>query len=297
MYLQRERVTHLGQWPPHRPRGAARRGRAAAQPVQQLSEHAFDPLPLTFEPLPLQVGQVMIELVGQRSQRPALGAADHDLADQVAGQLGRHLAHLDSRQTHDWLPCIIRNGQLSGDPGLQCLQQRGLSRRQRDRIPATERLVDLLCDLVCLHSVGRADLAHRDLHGGRNRLFQRTCLVTAAQQSSQLLITGVGQLPDQPPHQVIDDKHTSSLPRCGALDASPPHASVASHPEPLGGRLRRGRTSQRTDAQARAAHGTSPPERPHLADGHSLVTPRSRTRFAETPRYFRSARARFSETA
>jgi hypothetical protein len=85
-----------------------------------------------------------------------------------------------------------------------------------DRLPAAERLVDLLSSAVGLLPAREADFAHRDLHGSRDRLFQRALLVTAAQPGDQLLITGIGQPGDQPPHQVINDKHISGLPASGA---------------------------------------------------------------------------------
>jgi hypothetical protein len=155
----------------------------------------------------------MIELVGQRSQRPGLGAADLDLANQVSGQLSRHVADRYARQAPSWLPRIVHNPQLPGDPGLQRLQQCGLSRRQRDWLAAAERLVDLLGGLLRLHWVGEADLGHGGLHGSRDRRLQRACLVAAAHQRGQLLITGVGQSADQPPQQVINNKHPAVPPR------------------------------------------------------------------------------------
>ena len=54
----------------------------------------------------------MIELVGQRSQRPALGAADRDLPYQVTGQPVRHLADRHPQQAAAGLPAIIQNRQL-----------------------------------------------------------------------------------------------------------------------------------------------------------------------------------------
>ena len=100
VYLERERVTDVRQWLPWRPDDAAGQGQPVPQQAQNLGEH-------TFEPLALQVGQVMIQLVGQRSQRPRLGSSDLDLADQVTGQLGRHGADRYPQEAHSWLPRLI----------------------------------------------------------------------------------------------------------------------------------------------------------------------------------------------
>ena len=123
----------------------------------------------------------MVELVGQRIQRSAPGTANLDLADQVTGQCGSHVADRYPQEARSCLPRIIRGRQLSGDPGLQRLQQCGLSRRQHDRLPPAERLVDLFGGPLRLHRAGGSDLGHRGLYSLRHRRFQRACLLTAAQ--------------------------------------------------------------------------------------------------------------------
>ena len=203
VHFQRERVTHLGQWPPHRPGGAARRGQRVPHLTQQ------------------QVGPVMIQLISQISQRPATRPADLDLADQVTGQRGRQVADRQPRHVHNRLPAIIPGRQLGADLGLQALQHGGCSRRQRDRIPAPERLIDLFCGPFGLVPAGGTGLIYRGLYGGRDRPFQGAGLVTAAHECIQPLITGVGQPLDKPPHQVINDKHTSSLPPPRPAGTSP----------------------------------------------------------------------------
>jgi hypothetical protein len=45
-----------------------------------------------FEPLALQVGRVMVQLVSQRRQRPTARSTEHDLSHQVASERLRHHA-------------------------------------------------------------------------------------------------------------------------------------------------------------------------------------------------------------
>ncbi len=66
-----------------RRRGHGPGGIQPGQPVQDVAEHAF-------QPLALQMGHVVVELGSQREQRPAPGAAGKDLAQQPAGQRARH---------------------------------------------------------------------------------------------------------------------------------------------------------------------------------------------------------------
>jgi hypothetical protein len=48
--------------------------------VDKWAKHAF-------ESLALKVGDVVVQLVSQRFQRPTAGPADHDFPQQVTGQL------------------------------------------------------------------------------------------------------------------------------------------------------------------------------------------------------------------
>ena len=86
MHLQCERVSHLSQWPPRCCRTGTRPDQRRPDLFGQPGEHAFDPLSLHFDPPYLQVGQVMVELIGQRRQRAAARSAEHDLPHQVTGR-------------------------------------------------------------------------------------------------------------------------------------------------------------------------------------------------------------------
>jgi hypothetical protein len=79
-------------------------------------------------PLSLQVGQVMVKLVGQRRQRTAARSAAHDFPHKVVGQLLRQYGARHSRnfvRPSDGSPVgIIQRGQLSRHPRLQHFQHR-----------------------------------------------------------------------------------------------------------------------------------------------------------------------------
>ena len=82
------------------------------------------------------VGLVMIELVGQRRQRPAARSPEHDLAHKVIGQLLRQHGAWHSQDIRRRLPCagqpgVIQHSQLSRYSRLQPFQQRRRSSRQR----------------------------------------------------------------------------------------------------------------------------------------------------------------------
>ena len=107
---------------PGRASRVGRRCRRGDAEGNQPCEHVFDPLSL-------QVGQVMVELVGQRRQRPAARSAEHDLPHQVAGQLLRQHGAWHSQNLRRRLPGaspagIIQHGQLSRYPRLQHFQHR-----------------------------------------------------------------------------------------------------------------------------------------------------------------------------
>ncbi len=76
MHLQGERVGHLLQRPPRHPYAAVRPGQRVPDLSGQPGEHSPD----------LQARQLMVELAGQRRQRPAARSADDDLPHQVTGQ-------------------------------------------------------------------------------------------------------------------------------------------------------------------------------------------------------------------
>ena len=76
VHLQHERVGHLRQRPPRHRYVAVRPGQRVPDLPGQPGEHSLD----------LQARQLMVELVGQRRQRPAARSADDDLPHQVTGQ-------------------------------------------------------------------------------------------------------------------------------------------------------------------------------------------------------------------
>ena len=70
----------------------------------------------------------MVELIGQRCQRPAGRSADDDLPHQVTGQPVRQNSARYSQDIGRGLPGagqlgIIEHRQLSGDPRFQAFQQ------------------------------------------------------------------------------------------------------------------------------------------------------------------------------
>ena len=79
VHLQDERVGHLLQRP-------SRHRYAAVRPGQRVPDLAGQPGEHSLDPLSLQARQLMVELVGQRRQRPAARSADDDLPHQVTGQ-------------------------------------------------------------------------------------------------------------------------------------------------------------------------------------------------------------------
>ena len=158
----------------------------------------------------------MVELVRQRRQRPAPGPADHDLPHQVTGQrLGQHPAR-HPQQLHRRLPGtgdvrVIQDSQPGGDPRLQRLQQRRLP-SQRHLRRAAEHLTDHHHQLLSLLARW-GQLRGGGLNGGLNGRPQRPLLISAQHPCDQLLTAGIGDQPDQPRQQIIDDKdHVSSLP-------------------------------------------------------------------------------------
>jgi hypothetical protein len=122
VHLQGKRVTHLSQRPPGNRYGTAWPG----QHVPDLAGQAVD---LVLDPLALQMGLILVQLIGQRRQRPATRSAKHNLTDQMTGQ---PVCQHTGRQPQDirrGLPGagqarIIEDSQLPRDPRPQRLQQR-----------------------------------------------------------------------------------------------------------------------------------------------------------------------------
>ena len=79
VHLQHEWVGHLGQRLSGRHCVASRLGQRVPDLPGQPGEHSFDSLSL-------QVRQLVVELVGQRRQRPAARSADDYFLYQVTGQ-------------------------------------------------------------------------------------------------------------------------------------------------------------------------------------------------------------------
>jgi hypothetical protein len=132
----------------------------------------------------LQVGQVMIELAGQRRQRPAARSAEHDLAHQVTGQLLRqhgawHSQHICRRLLGASQAGIIQGSQLSGYPCLQPFQQRHRPGQPGVWHGLTEDFADHHGELPDLLTAGWAHLIGGGLDRGGGRLPQRPLLITA----------------------------------------------------------------------------------------------------------------------
>jgi hypothetical protein len=162
----------------------------------------------------------VVELVRERRQRPAPGAADRDLVGKATGQrLGQHPAR-HPQQFHRRLPGaghvrVIQHRQPVGDPRLECLQQRPLPSQCHLR-RAAEDFTNRHSQLFSLH-IRWGQLRRRGLNSGHRRLAQCTLLITAQYQGDQLLTASIGDQPDQPRQQIIYDKHASILPAGGLL--------------------------------------------------------------------------------
>ena len=140
----------------------------------------------------------MVQLIRQRRERTAPGPADHDLPDQVACQRARQHSAWYPQQPGRQLPRtgdvrVIQDGQLSGDPRLQRLQQRRLPGHRRVRCRVAEDLTDRPRQLLSLVTVRGGQLLGSPLGGGRSSLPQRTLLITAQQQRSEFLADGIGE--------------------------------------------------------------------------------------------------------
>ncbi len=91
-----------------------------------MSDHAF-------KPLALQMSHVVVQLGGQRLQRPTTRSADHDLPHEIFGQpIGKRRSREPQdfcrRPAHAGQAGVIQNSYLSGDARLQRLQYRRVPR-------------------------------------------------------------------------------------------------------------------------------------------------------------------------
>ena len=160
----------------------------------------------------------MVELVGQRRQRPAAGSADDDLPHQVIGKPVRQDSARHAQDIGRGLPGasqlgVIEHSQLPGYPRLQAFQQHHGPGQRRIRHRMTEDLVDHHRDLPGLLAARQAHLLGGSPDGGVGRLPQRPLLLAAEYQLGQLLAASTGKLPDEPsPERVSNEHHTSSLP-------------------------------------------------------------------------------------
>ena len=118
------------------------------------------------------------------------------MTEQAVGHhRGRHLQHV-----RRGLPCagharIIEDGQLAGDPRLQCLQQRCLHRQSvRNRL--AEDLAEHHRQLIGLLTTMRPQLVCGELDSGRGGLPQRPLLIAAEDQRGQLLAARIREQPN-----------------------------------------------------------------------------------------------------
>ena len=228
VHLQGERVGHLLQRPPRHRYAAVRPGQRVPDLSGQPGEHSLDPLSL-------QARQLMVELVGQRRQRPAARSADDDLPHQVTGQpvrqdSARHSQDIGRGLPGAGQPGIIEHSQLSGYPRLQAFQQHHRPGQRRIWHRITEDLADHHRDLPGLLATRWAHLLGGGPDCGVGRPPQRTLLLTAEYQLGQLLAASVGKLPDEPPPKsVSNEHHASSLPATVQLSGIPASAVVTGH--------------------------------------------------------------------
>jgi hypothetical protein len=171
----------------------------------------------------------MVQLVGQRRQRPAAGRAEHDFPHQVTGQLlrqhaARRAQHVGRRLPRSREAHIIQNSQLLCYPRLKYLQQRRLPGQRRIRHRLAEHLAYHRRQLTDLSTACTGQLVSCELDSGRGRLAKGPLLLTAEHYRGQFLTTGIGEQADQPRSKVIrDEHHASSLSRHGH-----PHHSARS---------------------------------------------------------------------
>jgi hypothetical protein len=183
---------------------------------------------LTLDPLALPAGQLMVELVRQRCQRPAMRPADYDLADQMTGQLirqhgTRHAQYARWRLAGPGEAGVIEHRQLLDDVGLQPLQQHFRPGPGGYGLRVAEDLADYHRGLPGLLTTRRAELGSGGLDGGGCGLPQRTVLLTAEDQLGQLLTARISDLLDQPgPESINYENHVSSLPA-----TAPPGTDIA----------------------------------------------------------------------
>jgi hypothetical protein len=143
----------------------------------------------------------MVELVGQRRQRPAASSADNDLPHQVTGQPIRQDTAWYSQDIGRGLPgtgqlSIIQHSQLPGYPRLQTLHQHHRPGPRHICHRITEDLADHHRQLPGLLATRRAQLLGRGPHGDVGRLPQRTLMLTAKHQLGQFPAASVGKLLD-----------------------------------------------------------------------------------------------------
>ena len=193
MNLQRERVRHLTQRPSRRS-VAVRLHQHVLGLIEEPGEHAFDTLSL-------QAGQLMVELVGQRRQRPDARTAEHDLPHQVTSQHTRQHGAGHSQSVRRRLPCasrsdITQHRQLPCYPCLQPFQQRHDPGQRRIRHWLTEDSTDLPRDLVGSLAIGWAHLSGGAPDSSLSRLPQRALLIIAEHQRCQLLAARISELLD-----------------------------------------------------------------------------------------------------
>ncbi len=130
------------------------------------------------------MGYVMVQLVGQRRQRPATRPPKHDLPHQVTGQLLRQHGGRHSQQLSGGLPRarqagIIKRRQHPCYPCLQSAQQRRLPGQRRIGHRLAEDLADHHRHLPGLLTAGTVQLPGSELDRSRGRLPQRTFLIAA----------------------------------------------------------------------------------------------------------------------